>query len=62
MRRAGAVRAMRLDHVIIAVSDWRRSMDFYRTVVGAEVIGCSCHGWMGIPSQNRGRWLCRQVK
>ncbi len=30
--------AVRLDHVIIAVSDWRRSADFYRTVVGAEVI------------------------
>ena len=30
--------AVRLDHVIIAVSDWRRAADFYRTVVGAEVI------------------------
>ena len=29
---------IRLDHVVIAVSDWDRSTDFYRAVVGAEVI------------------------
>ncbi|MEV5765472.1 VOC family protein [Micromonospora sp. NPDC052213] len=29
----------RLDHAVIAVSDWRVSTDFYRDVVGAEVIG-----------------------
>ncbi|MET9301834.1 MULTISPECIES: VOC family protein [Micromonospora] len=29
----------RLDHVVIAVSDWRVATDFYRDVVGAEVIG-----------------------
>ncbi|GAA2222537.1 VOC family protein [Micromonospora olivasterospora] len=28
----------RLDHAVIAVSDWRVSTDFYRDVVGAEVI------------------------
>jgi catechol 2,3-dioxygenase-like lactoylglutathione lyase family enzyme len=33
-----AVAAVRLDHVIIAVSDWDRSTDFYRAVVDAEVI------------------------
>jgi catechol 2,3-dioxygenase-like lactoylglutathione lyase family enzyme len=30
--------AIGLDHVIIAVPDWGRSADFYRRVVGAEVI------------------------
>ena len=30
--------AIGLDHVIIAVSDWGHSTDFYRRVVGAEVI------------------------
>jgi catechol 2,3-dioxygenase-like lactoylglutathione lyase family enzyme len=29
---------MRLDHVVIAVSDWERSNRFYRDVLGAEVI------------------------
>jgi catechol 2,3-dioxygenase-like lactoylglutathione lyase family enzyme len=29
---------IRLDHVVIAVSDWDRATDFYRAVVGAEVI------------------------
>ena len=29
---------IRLDHAVIAVSDWERSIDFYRAVVGAEVI------------------------
>jgi catechol 2,3-dioxygenase-like lactoylglutathione lyase family enzyme len=27
-----------LDHCVIAVSDWQRSNDFYRDVVGAELI------------------------
>lgn len=29
----------RLDHAVIAVSDWQVSTAFYRDVVGAEVIG-----------------------
>ena len=29
---------MRLDHVVIAVSDWERSNAFYRDVLGAEVV------------------------
>src|SRR5256712_7862654 len=29
---------MRLDHVVIAVSDWERSSAFYRDVLGAEVV------------------------
>jgi catechol 2,3-dioxygenase-like lactoylglutathione lyase family enzyme len=29
---------IRLDHVVIAVSDWDRSNAFYRDVVGAEVV------------------------
>jgi catechol 2,3-dioxygenase-like lactoylglutathione lyase family enzyme len=29
---------LRLDHVVIAVSDWERSNAFYRDVLGAEVI------------------------
>jgi catechol 2,3-dioxygenase-like lactoylglutathione lyase family enzyme len=29
---------MRLDHVVIAVSDWDRSNAFYRDVIGAEVV------------------------
>jgi catechol 2,3-dioxygenase-like lactoylglutathione lyase family enzyme len=33
----GAPRA-RLDHVVIAVSDWERSNAFYRDVLGAEVV------------------------
>ena len=28
----------RLDHVVIAVSDWERSNAFYRTVLGAEIV------------------------
>jgi catechol 2,3-dioxygenase-like lactoylglutathione lyase family enzyme len=28
----------RLDHVVIAVSDWERSNEFYRDVLGAEII------------------------
>jgi catechol 2,3-dioxygenase-like lactoylglutathione lyase family enzyme len=27
-----------LDHVVIAVSDWERSNEFYRDVIGAEVV------------------------
>jgi catechol 2,3-dioxygenase-like lactoylglutathione lyase family enzyme len=30
---------VRLDHVVIAVSDWERSNAFYRDVLGAEVVG-----------------------
>jgi catechol 2,3-dioxygenase-like lactoylglutathione lyase family enzyme len=30
---------VRLDHVVIHVSDWERSNDFYRRVLGAELIG-----------------------
>ncbi|MDQ3631079.1 MAG: VOC family protein [Actinomycetota bacterium] len=30
--------AVRLDHVVIAVSDWHRSIAFYRDVLGAQVI------------------------
>ena len=29
---------MKLDHVVIAVSDWYRSNAFYRDVLGAEVV------------------------
>ena len=29
---------MRLDHCVIAVSDWQRSNAFYRDVVGAELV------------------------
>jgi len=29
---------VRLDHVVIAVSDWERSTAFYRDVLGAEVV------------------------
>jgi catechol 2,3-dioxygenase-like lactoylglutathione lyase family enzyme len=29
---------VRLDHVVIAVSDWERSIAFYRDVVGAQVV------------------------
>jgi catechol 2,3-dioxygenase-like lactoylglutathione lyase family enzyme len=32
------VQALRLDHCVIAVSDWDRSNAFYRDVVGAELI------------------------
>jgi catechol 2,3-dioxygenase-like lactoylglutathione lyase family enzyme len=35
---AYSVTVIRLDHVVIAVSDWERSIDFYGAVVGAEVI------------------------
>ena len=33
-----ALAVTRLDHVVIAVSDWERSNAFYRDVLGAEVI------------------------
>jgi catechol 2,3-dioxygenase-like lactoylglutathione lyase family enzyme len=29
---------MRLDHVVIAVTDWERSNAFYRDVLGAEIV------------------------
>jgi catechol 2,3-dioxygenase-like lactoylglutathione lyase family enzyme len=29
---------LRLDHVVVAVSDWERSTAFYRDVLGAEVV------------------------
>lgn len=29
---------MRIDHVVVAVSDWERSTAFYRDVLGAEVV------------------------
>jgi catechol 2,3-dioxygenase-like lactoylglutathione lyase family enzyme len=32
------VRGVRLDHVVIQVSDWERSNAFYREVLGAELI------------------------
>jgi len=39
-RRSGTVSAvpLRLDHVVIAVSDWERSNAFYRDVLGADVV------------------------
>ncbi|GAB3809369.1 VOC family protein [Micromonospora zhanjiangensis] len=33
------VSVTRLDHVVIAVSDWQVAIGFYRDVVGADVIG-----------------------
>ena len=30
--------ALRIDHVVIAVSDWERSNAFYRDVLGAEIV------------------------
>ena len=39
---------MRLDHVVIAVSDWERSNAFYRDVLGAELV-----------ELDRGRWAYR---
>jgi catechol 2,3-dioxygenase-like lactoylglutathione lyase family enzyme len=32
------VKVLRLDHVVIAVTDWERSNRFYRDVLGAEVV------------------------
>jgi catechol 2,3-dioxygenase-like lactoylglutathione lyase family enzyme/quinol monooxygenase YgiN len=34
-----------LDHLVIAVSDWQRSNDFYRKVLGAELIGLPRERW-----------------
>jgi catechol 2,3-dioxygenase-like lactoylglutathione lyase family enzyme len=39
---------VRLDHVVIAVSDWDRSNVFYRDVLGAELV-----------ELDRGRWTYR---
>ena len=39
---------MKLDHVVIAVSDWERSNAFYRDVLGAELV-----------ELDRGRWTYR---
>ena len=39
---------MKLDHVVIAVSDWERSNAFYRDVLGAELV-----------ELDRGRWAYR---
>jgi catechol 2,3-dioxygenase-like lactoylglutathione lyase family enzyme len=39
---------VRLDHVVIAVSDWERSNVFYRDVLGAELV-----------ELDRGRWTYR---
>ncbi len=33
--------APRLDHVVLAVSDWERSNDFYRDVLGVDVVEIS---------------------
>jgi catechol 2,3-dioxygenase-like lactoylglutathione lyase family enzyme len=35
---------VRLDHVVIHVSDWTRSNAFYADVLGAELIGDDPHG------------------
>ena len=35
---------MKLDHVVIAVSDWERSNAFYRDVCGAELVELDTHG------------------
>jgi catechol 2,3-dioxygenase-like lactoylglutathione lyase family enzyme len=35
---------IRLDHVVIHVSDWKRSNAFYRDVLGAELIGENADG------------------
>lgn len=40
--RYGSIMAearIKLDHCVIAVSDWERSTAFYRDVLGAEVVG-----------------------
>jgi catechol 2,3-dioxygenase-like lactoylglutathione lyase family enzyme len=36
---------MRLDHVVIAVSDWERSNAFYSDVLGAELIEITYGRW-----------------
>jgi catechol 2,3-dioxygenase-like lactoylglutathione lyase family enzyme len=35
---------VRLDHVVIAVSEWERSNAFYRDVCGAELVCLDTHG------------------
>jgi catechol 2,3-dioxygenase-like lactoylglutathione lyase family enzyme len=37
-RTHGFDRLVRLDHVVIAVSDWERSNAFYRDVLGVDVV------------------------
>jgi catechol 2,3-dioxygenase-like lactoylglutathione lyase family enzyme len=39
------VEKVRLDHVVIAVSDWHRSNAFYRDVLGAELVELSPRRW-----------------
>jgi catechol 2,3-dioxygenase-like lactoylglutathione lyase family enzyme len=34
----GALRVVRIDHVVVGVTDWRVASDFYRRVLGAEVV------------------------
>ena len=36
---------LRLDHVVIAVSDWERSNRFYRDVIGTEVVEVADGRW-----------------
>lgn len=36
---------LRLDHVVIAVSDWERSNTFYRDVLGAELVELEHGRW-----------------
>jgi catechol 2,3-dioxygenase-like lactoylglutathione lyase family enzyme len=36
---------LRLDHVVIAVSEWERSNAFYRDVLGAELVELSPGRW-----------------
>jgi catechol 2,3-dioxygenase-like lactoylglutathione lyase family enzyme len=36
---------MRLDHTVIAVSDWERSNAFYRDVLGAELVEITYGRW-----------------
>jgi catechol 2,3-dioxygenase-like lactoylglutathione lyase family enzyme len=45
---ASVRRPLRLDHCVIAVSDWERSNAFYRDVLGAELV-----------ELDRGRWTYR---
>jgi catechol 2,3-dioxygenase-like lactoylglutathione lyase family enzyme len=36
---------VRIDHVVIAVSDWERSNAFYRDVLGAELVSLDMGRW-----------------
>jgi catechol 2,3-dioxygenase-like lactoylglutathione lyase family enzyme len=36
---------MRLDHTVIAISDWERSNAFYRDVLGAELVEMTYGRW-----------------